>query len=142
MIAVIDTNIFISALLRADSTPRQVLRLCLSGQVTPLMGNALYLEYEEVMSRQSLFKHSAVSAQERSVLFDAFLSRCQWVNIYYRWRPNLKDEADNHVLELAIAGNARWLITGNHKDFQHYQLRFPEIDIVSAAHCVAQLEEL
>jgi hypothetical protein len=25
----------------------------------------------------------------------AFLSVCEWVNIYYLWRPHLKDEADN-----------------------------------------------
>jgi hypothetical protein len=27
---------------------------------------------------------------------DAFLSVCHWQKVYYAWRPNLPDEADNH----------------------------------------------
>ncbi len=76
------------------------------GQVQPLIGNALYLEYEGIMAREDLFTSCPTTADERDKLFNAFLSRCQWVNIYYRWRPNLQDEADNHLLELAVAGNA------------------------------------
>jgi hypothetical protein len=33
----------------------------------------------------------------------AFLVRTQLVEVNYRWRPNLPDEGDNHVLELAVA---------------------------------------
>jgi hypothetical protein len=39
-------------------------------------------------------------------LFAGFLSVCHWCEIYYLWRPNLADEADNHVLELAVAAAA------------------------------------
>lgn len=47
--------------------------------------------------------------------------------IYYLWRPNLQDEADNHVVELAIAGQAHWLITQNMRDFKNAELRFTEL---------------
>jgi hypothetical protein len=34
------------------------------------------------------------------------------IEVYYRWRPNLPDEGDNHVLELAVAaGDAPLLPT-------------------------------
>ena len=61
--------------------------------------------------------------------FDAFLSICQWVKIYYLWRPNLRDEKDNYLVELAVAGNADVIVTHNIKDFQQSRLQFPQIQI-------------
>ncbi len=55
----------------------------------------------------------------------------EWVPIFYLWRPNLTDEADNHVLELAAAGNARWIVTNNIRDFSKGELRFPDIQIAT-----------
>ena len=51
------------------------------------------------------------------------------IKIYYLWRPNLKDENDNHLIELAIAGNAEILATHNLKDFRQTQLKFPRLQI-------------
>jgi predicted nucleic acid-binding protein len=51
------------------------------------------------------------------------------VKVYYLWRPNLLDEGDNHVIELAIAGNASYLATRNLKDFRQSQLKFPQLQI-------------
>jgi len=56
---------------------------------------------------------------------------CEWVNVYYLWRPNLSDEADNHVLELAVAGGAKTIVTGNVKDFERTSLQFPGIQIMT-----------
>ncbi|QQZ30453.1 putative toxin-antitoxin system toxin component, PIN family [Thiothrix subterranea] len=139
--AVIDTNVFISALMKADTAPRALLRRCLLGQVQPLIGNALYSEYEDIMTREHVFTTSAVTADERETLFNAFVSQCQWVNIYYRWRPNLRDEADNHLMELAIAGNAQWLITGNTRDFWQHELQFPDIRIATVTEFLQTLQE-
>jgi predicted nucleic acid-binding protein len=41
------------------------------------------------------------------------------------------DEGDNHVLELATAGNARWIATNNLRDFRKAELRFPDIQIMT-----------
>ena len=130
--AVIDTSIFVSAVMKSWTAPRQVLRLCLSGEVQPLMGNALFTEYEDVLSRKDLFEGAALEDSERSQLLDAYLSVCRWVPIYYLWRPNLRDEADNHLVELALAGNARWVVTGNKADLGSGELLFPELRIVTA----------
>jgi len=35
--------------------------------------------------------------------------------IYYGWRPNLPDEADNHLIELAMAGGIDWMPTSNRR---------------------------
>lgn len=139
--AVIDTNVFISALMKGDTAPRALLRRCLLGQVKPLIGNALYAEYEDIMAREHVFRNSPVTATEREALFDAFVAQCQWINIYYRWRPNFRDEADNHLMELAIAGNAQWLITGNTRDFRQHELQFPEVRIATVAEFLQALQE-
>ena len=55
------------------------------------------------------------------------------VEIYYRWRPNLPDEADNHVLELAVAAGGATILTFNRKDFSSGELRFPEVAIQAPA---------
>ena len=61
-------------------------------------------EFEDVLSRDLLFEHWVLTRSERERLFDAFLAVCRWVRVYYGWRPNLADEADNHLVELAVAG--------------------------------------
>jgi putative PIN family toxin of toxin-antitoxin system len=47
---VIDTNVFVSALLSADGASRQVLRLALNGMIKPIFSNALFAEYEALLS--------------------------------------------------------------------------------------------
>jgi len=63
--------------------------------------------------------------------FDAFLNVCRWVDIYYAWRPNLRDEADNHLIELAVAGGATRLVTKNLRDFRNAELIFPGVKVLS-----------
>jgi predicted nucleic acid-binding protein len=41
----------------------------------------------------------------------------------------LPDESDNHLIELAVAGGADWIVTNNVKDFQRAELKFPEIRV-------------
>ena len=89
---VLDTNVLVSALLvggGAGTAPRRVLRLCLEGGAVPLMGAALYAEYEDVLGRDALFARSPLSPAEREAVFDALMSACLWTPVYYLWRPNL-----------------------------------------------------
>ena len=136
---VIDTNVFAGALLRSTGYNRRVIRACLSGRLKPLMGQALFLEYEDVLSRSAIFRTSPLSRQERQELFAAFLSVCEWVQIYFSWRPNLPDEADNHIVELAVAGGAAMIVTNNLRDFQGADLRFPDLRMVAPRELVKEL---
>lgn len=47
--------------------------------------------------------------------------------VYYRWRPRLVDEADHHLLELAIASGAEAIVTKNVRHLRSGELRFPQI---------------
>jgi predicted nucleic acid-binding protein len=70
---------------------------------------------------------------EQGQLFDAFLTNAEMLEVYYRWRPNLRDEGDNHVLELAVAAGGAPIITYNRRDFAGGQLRFPDIQVLTPA---------
>ena len=72
-------------------------------------------------------------ATEREELFDAFVSVCQWVQVFFLWRPNLPDEGDNHVVELAIACSAQAIVTHNTRDFGYGELRFPGLEVLTPA---------
>ena len=127
----VDTNVLVSAVITADGAAREVVRQCLLDYARPLVSNALFLEYEEVFARDELFAEALITSQDRAVLLDAFLGVCEWVSITFLWRPNLPDESDNHLIELAVAGHAESVITGNTKDITGGELIFDTIRIVT-----------
>jgi putative PIN family toxin of toxin-antitoxin system len=122
--AVIDTNVFVGACL-GQGAAWQVVRACIDGRVRPLLGAALLAEYEDVLGRDALFRQCGLSADERQELLDIFVAQCEWVRVYFTWRPNLPDEADNHLVELAVAAGAPFVVTRNLRDLQHAELKFP-----------------
>jgi putative PIN family toxin of toxin-antitoxin system len=140
---VIDTNVFVSALRATDaasSAARAVLRAALSGRYKPLFGNALWLEYEDLLGREDVWsKTQATTAGERENILKALAACGQWVTVYYGWRPNLPDEGDNHLIELAVAGNAEAIVTYNTKDFRRGQLIWPDLKVLTPAECLEEL---
>jgi putative PIN family toxin of toxin-antitoxin system len=133
---VIDTNVLVGALLREGGSTRQIIRACLAGFYCPLIGAALFSEYEDVCGRAELWEKSLLPHNERVEVFNGFLSICRWVEVFYAWRPNLPDEADNHLIELALAGNALAIVTRNIRDLTGGELRFPSLQILSPEKCM------
>lgn len=129
---VVDTNVLLGACLGTGAA-NAVIAACLKRQCVPLIGNALFNEYEDVFGRDDLFKNCKLSGSERNELLDVFFSCCEWTRVYYLWRPNLPDEADNHLVELAVAGGADFIVTRNLRHLRSSQLRFPQLRIASPA---------
>lgn len=133
---VLDTNVLVAALLRGGGTGRAVLRGCLQGQYQPVLGPALLAEYEDVLGRSELFADSALSTKERGEVFDGLINRCRWVEVFYAWRPNLPDEADNHLIELAVAANAPVIVTHNVRDVARGELVWNALRVITPAQCM------
>ena len=130
---VLDTSVLVAALKSDGGASREVLRLCLQARGRPLMGEKLFKEFESVMGRAELFRGCPLAAPEREELLNAFLSVCDWVPVFFLWRPNLPDEGDNHLIELAVAGAAATVVTQNVRDLRGGQLRFPQLGIETPA---------
>ena len=127
---VVDTSVFVSAIIGAAGPSRELIRRCLKREYQPLMGNSLFCEYESLITRSNIIERCPLTPSEIRTLLASFMSVGQWVSIYYLWRPNLKDEGDNYLIELALAGNAKYLVTNNIKDFKNPQLLFPQLSIM------------
>ena len=134
----VDTNVLVAAMTRKDSENRAVLRACLGGYLRPVIGESLFLEYEDVMGRETVFRKCPLTARERGQLFDSFLSCCEWVQTWFLWRPNLRDEGDNHLVELALAAGAA-IVTHNVRDFRNPDLCFPELRIITPRELIREL---
>lgn len=131
---VLDTNVFVSALRSGGGASREILRRCLKGNYRPLFGNALWAEYEDLLGRPVWTDYT--TAEERQTVLAALAATGRWVSVYYGWRPNLPDEADNHLIELAIAGGARAIVTHNVRDLGRGQLRWRDLLVLTPAQCL------
>lgn len=138
---VLDTNVFVSAILSKQGASRAVLRRCLQGTDEALMGQALFAEYESLLERTVVWSRPLITKQERETLWQAYLSVCRWVRVYYLWRPNLPDESDNHLVELAVAGGAEYLLTYNVRDFANPELRFPHLKVRTPPQFLREVRE-
>jgi predicted nucleic acid-binding protein len=128
---VIDTNVFVAGLRSAGGASRQVLRLALAGKFQPLFGNALWLEYQDLLGRPVW--GTATTDVERLQVLAGLAQSGRWVSVYYGWRPNLPDEADNHLIELALAGHASSVVTHNVRDLKHGELQLGRLRIQTPA---------
>ena len=106
---VFDNNVLISAVLLSDSVPRQAFdKLLDHGRV--LLSVPLMLELAEVLSRSKFDKY--LTQDERMRFLVNFLKVAEMVEISESITV-CRDPKDNKLLELAISGNADYLVTGD-----------------------------
>ena len=128
---VVDTCVIISALIGKKGPSRAVLRHCFKGIYKPLISNALFSEYQGVSNRENIVNLCPLTEIEKQQLLNSFYNICHWVSIKYLWRPNISDEGDNFLIELAVAGNATHLVTNNINDLANTELKFPNLKILT-----------
>jgi putative PIN family toxin of toxin-antitoxin system len=134
-VLVVDTNVIVAALRSEGGTSRQIVRRVLLGDYTPVLGNALWLEYEDVLGRAALWDANT-SERDRFQVIAAVAQAARWVNISFGWRPNLPDEADNHLIELAVAAGAEVIVTHNIRDVARGELKWARLSVLTPAQCL------
>ncbi len=73
MNVVIDTNIWISALISKNGHSRDIIRLAFNDKISPQISTSLFLEYETVMKRHKIQNLCSLTLEEQNDLFQAFL---------------------------------------------------------------------
>lgn len=106
---VLDSNVILSAALFRQSTPRQALdKASVSGQI--LMSNQILGELQDIFNRPKFDKYS--SKQVRNEFLNDFLTVVENVEIVQKITI-CRDRKDDKFLELAVNGNANYIITGD-----------------------------
>ena len=112
---VIDTNVFVAALMSRRGASYKLLMLLGQERFELNISVALVLEYEDVAMR----KLDLLLLPEARVIdiLDYVCAIAQHQSLYYLWRPVLRDPSDDMVLELAVASGSQYIVTFNIRDF-------------------------
>ncbi len=122
---VLDTNILVAASRSGLGASFALLQALRNGRYRALVSVPLMLEYEAVLKRPEHLAAGGRSVAMADAFLDALSLLVEPVHLHYLWRPQLRDPADEMVLETALNGRAEALITLNIRDFAaagHFRL--------------------
>jgi putative PIN family toxin of toxin-antitoxin system len=114
---VLDTNVIVAGMRSPAGASAALIRAARQGLITLLATVALALEYEAVCRQAEHKLASGLSDRQVDVFLDALIALAEPVETHFIWRPQLRDAADEMVLEAAINGGADVLVTFNIRDF-------------------------
>jgi len=113
---VLDTNVLVAALRSQRGASYQLLRRVGRSQFELNLSVPLVLEYEDAAKR--LLGQIPLRSTQIDDLLDYLCAVAQHRQVYYLWRPLLRDAQDDMVLEVAVAAGADCIVTFNRADFQ------------------------
>ena len=109
---VLDTNVLVSGILSPHGPPAAVLRVLLSGRASPCFDERILSEYRDLLSREEfVFDRDLV---------DELLSFLEATGSPVLASPlslTLPDPAAQMFVEVAVSGEADFLVTGNLRHF-------------------------
>jgi predicted nucleic acid-binding protein len=124
MTMVLDTDVMVAAVRSPKGAAAESIRGVLMGKSYAMVSVPLFLEYEAVLTRPEHLAAAGATQRDIGNLLDALAAVARPVEIRYLWRPQLPDADDDMVLECAVNGGARHLVTFNIRDFQIAADRF------------------
>lgn len=108
------------------------------GLLRPLVTTALFLEYEDVLLRPEHRLVTGMSENDVDRALAALASAAEPVEVHFRWRPQLRDPADELVLEAAVNGRANALVTHNVRHFAPAAERF-QLRVLTPQQCLREI---
>jgi putative PIN family toxin of toxin-antitoxin system len=121
---VLDTAVVASAFRSRHGASNLLLQAVAHRQAVACVMTALFLEYEDVLNRPEQRAASGLDAAATARALAALAAVLEPVDVHFRWRPQLRDPADEMVLEAAINGRADAIVTFNRRDFAGRVERF------------------
>lgn len=112
---VIDTNVIVAGLRSRRGSAFQLLTLIGTELFNIHLSVPLVLEYTDVLLRE--LPKLYLSGEEVDDLIDFYCAIGEKHEIFFLWRPFLRDPKDDMVLELAVKAGCSSIITYNTRDF-------------------------
>ncbi len=112
---VLDTNILVAGLRSRRGASHRLLQLLGTERFEIAISVPHVLEYEDTLMRQ--VDVIGLEASDITTVVDYVCSIGQRQEIYFLWRPVLRDPKDELVLELAVAASCDGIVTFNKRDF-------------------------
>lgn len=112
---VIDTNVILSGLMSKKGSSFKILSIIPKNRFTVAISVPIILEYESVLLKN--LKNLDLTKKDINDFLDYICLVSEHTKIFYLWRPVLKDPYDDHILELAVSSNSKYIVTYNLKDF-------------------------
>ncbi|MCL5885043.1 MAG: putative toxin-antitoxin system toxin component, PIN family [Deltaproteobacteria bacterium] len=112
---VIDTNVYIASLRSRRSASYRLFTMLDRDDIEINVSVPLILEYEDAakrVTREIGLNHADIDDD-----IDYICSVAKRRKIHFLWRPLLKDPRDDHVLELAVVSECKFIVTYNIRDF-------------------------
>jgi len=131
MLLTLDTNILYQALLSTTGASHFILQQVRNRRIQIALSVPVFLEYKDVLTREKSLKDFKLQLNDvdKFLRFIAYIGKT--FEIYFLFRPNLKDEKDNMIVELAITSQSDYLITSNIRDFKNAELKFDELKVIT-----------
>lgn len=121
---VLDTDVIIAGMRSPSGASAEIIRRARLGELTMMASVSLFMEYEAKCTLPIHYQAAGLSAQEAEIFINTLASIISPVKTHYLWRPQLRDPADEMVLEAAVNGGAKALISFNQKHFGLTPQRF------------------
>jgi putative PIN family toxin of toxin-antitoxin system len=112
---VLDTNVLVAASRSKKGASTKLLSLVGTGRFEMCVSVPLILEYESVLLRD--LEPDSAEWQVRMDILDYLCRVAKRQEIFFLWRPSLRDPKDEMVLEAAVAGGCSAIISYNKRDF-------------------------
>ncbi|MGD1932501.1 MAG: putative toxin-antitoxin system toxin component, PIN family [Leptolyngbyaceae cyanobacterium] len=112
---VIDTNVMVAGLRSRNGTAFRLLSLVGGGLFDIHLSVPLVLEYEDVLTRE--LSNLTIDAADVQDVINFHCAVATHHQIFFLWRPYLRDPKDDMVLELAVKAGCDSVVTYNTRDF-------------------------
>ena len=112
---VLDTNVLVAASRSGKGASAKLLSLVGKGRFEVCLSVPLVLEYESVFLRE--IELDSPDWRSRMDILDYLCAVAERQEIYFLWRPFLRDPKDEMVLETAVAGGCDAIVSYNRRDF-------------------------
>jgi putative PIN family toxin of toxin-antitoxin system len=135
---VLDTNVIVAALRSNQGASFQLLQELVGRRpgFRPCLSVPLVLEYESALRRRV----EGLSEEDVEVVLNYLCKIGNLREIYFLWRPFLRDPTDGMVLEVGVEAGADAIVTHNIRDFRGVEEKFG-IRVVTPGTFLLELRE-